>query len=144
MHIERQDSAGRAHKALAFVAGLLTGFAAATAVQAKKEWMRSKQGRMMMARLMRMKLVRKAGRIKNLTKEKYEKMVDEIVSKIARMRGVPEPRLRRLRKFLLNSWEDVKSRLDQMKKEDEEEEEEEEEDDEEDEEDEDEEEDEDD
>lgn len=98
------------HSAFAFLAGLILGIAAGIFIQSERG-QEIQDDTLRMAQRLQRRIMRKLGTVKDLTRETYEKMVDEVLDRYARTRDVAAEELKELKERLLEQGEEIRLRL---------------------------------
>lgn len=100
---------------MGLVAGTILGVAAGLFLQSKKGKQATKD-LMKKSASLQAKLMKEVGKAENLTKEKYEKIVDQIMAYYAASREVAKTEVPEIRAFLLSKWASINNQIKAAKK----------------------------
>lgn len=121
MHnMDTMNHAGRRSPAVgvALIAGLVAGVAAGLFLRSEKGQGMTEEAKRRAKRLQR-ELWRKLREVKELSKEKYEEIVNDLVIQYTQTKALAENELKRLKEYLMDQWDDVREQLKEYEEEDE-------------------------
>lgn len=121
MHnMDTMNHAGRRSPAVgvALIVGLVAGVAAGLFLRSEKGQGMTEEAKRRAKRLQR-ELWRKLREVKELSKEKYEEIVNDLVIQYTQTKALAENELKRLKEYLMDQWDDVREQLKEYEEEDE-------------------------
>lgn len=119
-HMENMNHAGRRLPAvgMAVVAGLVAGVAAGLFLRSEKGQGMTEELKKKTKRFQR-ELRTKLREVKELSKEKYEEIIDDLVDQYAQTKVFAKNELKKLKEYLMDQWEDVREQMQEYEGEDE-------------------------
>ncbi len=103
------------HLGVGFVAGTMLGVAAALFLKSPKG-KRLTKTYLTKGHKLHAKLMAELGDVEHLTKEKYEKAVDQVLAYYAKTREIAKTEVPEIRDFLLSKWTAISKHLTSVKR----------------------------
>ena len=93
-----------------FFLGLIMGVAAGLFLQTK-DGKKMTADALKKAKVLQKQVMKKIASIEELTKDKYEEIVDEVMAYYAKAKDVAETEVPEVRKYLLGRWKEIEATL---------------------------------
>jgi gas vesicle protein len=95
---------------IALLAGLTAGIAAGLFLRTEKGQQLTEEAKKR-AKKLQNNLLEKLRDVKEITQEKYEEIVDDLLMQYAETKSLAAGELKRLRAYLMDQWEDIRDQL---------------------------------
>lgn len=110
----REQKNGRSsHLGAGLVAGTVLGLAAGLFLQSRKGKMLTKDAQKKAMQL-QAKVMKKLGNVQEMTREKYEDVVEDVLDYYLRSKELAAKELPQVRAYLLGRWKTIQKHLDRM------------------------------
>jgi gas vesicle protein len=101
------------HVGAGLLAGTVLGLAAGLFMQSRKGKALTKDAQKR-AKVLQKQVMKKLDSVEGLSKEKYEEVVEQVLSFYGKSKEVAQKEVPEVRKFLLSQWKEIKGHLDSV------------------------------